>query len=112
MLRVIAGAPTDRATSLLTRVGPIASVRVADALAVRAGWLTLTHMQLSPGGDLEALGQALTAGVVYGATPELQLYADLETGGLVGFDGDGSKLLLRGAVGLRWVLGGEAWTTF
>jgi hypothetical protein len=105
--------PDTRALVLLTRLGPIASVRVTDAFAVRAGWCSVVNLQLTPGADLEALGQVLMLGAVVHFTPSLAAYADFETGGLLGFGGDGGKYLVRGSLGLRWTLnGGAPWSTF
>lgn len=106
--------PHRRSTTLLGDVGPIVNVRLAPGLGLRTGWLAITHFQLTPGFDVEALGQVLLAGAVVPLSDDVQLHADVETGGTFGFDGDGGKYLVRGTVGARWVLGGAArsWLSF
>ena len=106
--------PRERSFTLVSEVGPVVNVRVSQDLTLRTGWLAITNFQLSPRFDSEALGQVLLAGAVMPLTPDLQLHADVETGGLFGFDGDGGKYVLRGSVGARWVLGGSArsWLSF
>jgi hypothetical protein len=106
--------PDTRATTLLSRFGPVASVRLAESVALRAGWLNVVNVQLSPTADLEALGQVVMLGLVTRVADQVSLFADFETGGVLGFDGDGTKLLARGTVGVRWILDGDAarWTNF
>ncbi len=107
--------PERRSTTLTTEFGPVVNVHAAPWLTVRAGWLNVVNLQLAPSTDLDALGQLLLAGVAVPVGDRLLAHADFETGGLLGYGGDGGKYLTRVSVGLRWVLGGSdarPWTTF
>jgi hypothetical protein len=109
-----ASGPDDRATLFTSRLGPIASIALGEHVALRAGWLNVVNLQLAPSTDLEALGQVVTLGAAAAISDELQAYVDFETGGFLGFDGDGTKYLNRGTVGLRWMFSGARsdWTNF
>lgn len=105
--------PDTRSLVLLSRLGPLASIRLADAVALRAGWNLVVNVQLSPAGDVDALGQLLVLGAVVHLNRSLSVWVDVETGGLFGYSGDGGKYVLRGTLGLRLVLGeGAPWNTF
>jgi hypothetical protein len=96
-----------------SEIGPGAHLQLTRGLTLRAGWLQVTNLQTRPNTALDALGQVLLLGATAPVTDTVQLYADFETGGLFGYDGDGGKYLTRGIVGARWVLGGAArdWMT-
>lgn len=106
--------PDKRGLTLLSELGPVVNIRATKSLTLRTGWLAVTNFQLSPAFDSEALGQVLLAGAVVPVTDDVQLHADVETGGLFGFDGDGGKYVVRGFVGARWAFGGSArsWLSF
>lgn len=105
--------PERTSLAFTSEVGPIAHLQLSPALTLRAGWLQVTHLQTAPSTSLDAMGQVLVLGAMAPVTDSLQLYADLETGGLFGYDGDGGKYLTRGTVGARLMLGGAArrWNT-
>jgi hypothetical protein len=105
--------PDRDSLALTSEIGPVAHLRLTRGLTLRAGWLQVTTLQTRPNTAVDALGQVLLLGATAPVTDTVQLYADFETGGLFGYDGDGGKYLTRGLIGARWVLGGAArrWMT-
>lgn len=98
-------APRDTSLALTTELGPVANLTVTPGFTVRTGFLNVLNLQLDPTGDIDALGQVLFFGVNKALGTSMQIHADLETGGLFGYDGDGGKYLVRGLIGLRYVPG-------
>ncbi|WP_309887711.1 hypothetical protein [Archangium sp.] len=106
--------PDSSSLAVTSELGLLAHLPLSSLLTLRAGWLQVTSFQTKPGFAVDALGQVMVLGVTAPVTDSLQLFADLETGGLFGYDGDGGKYLTRGTLGARLVLGGAArrWTAF
>ena len=104
-------AEASQSLTLIADLGPVATLAVQDGLAIRLGWMQLTHLQVQPGSALDAQGSLLRGGVVFAPTPDLQLAIDGQTGGVFGFDGDGGKYLAQVGAQVRWVPGAAAsWT--
>jgi hypothetical protein len=106
-------APDSSSFALTTRLGPVAAVHLTDSWSLRAGWLNVFDLQLRPDTAADAIGFVLLAGLSVAPAASLHLYADLETGGLVGYDGDGAKYLTRGTLGARWLFDDDnTWKLF
>jgi len=106
--------PDSSSLAVTSELGLLAYLPLSSRLTLRTGWLQVTSFQTKPGFAVDALGQVMVLGVTAPVTDSLQLFADLETGGLFGYDGDGGKYLTRGTLGARLVTGGAArrWTAF
>ncbi|HEX8705187.1 MAG TPA: hypothetical protein VF815_40525 [Myxococcaceae bacterium] len=106
--------PDSSSLTFTSELGLLAYLPVSSRLTLRAGWHQVTSFQTRPGFDVDAMGQVLVLGATAPVSRGVQLFADLETGGLYGYDGDGGKYLTRGTLGVRLVLDGAAsrWTTF
>lgn len=95
-----------------TELALLAHVDLGERYLLRTGVLLGFDLELSPTTSLADQAQSLTLGVgrVLGAST--LLYASVDAGGSYGFDGDNGKAILRGALGLRFPLGGDARTPF
>ena len=89
-------------------LGVIGSVTVTPRTSVRLGFSTPFAFELSPSGELATGGTLVSTGAGFAVTDSLLLRGDVETGGMFGFDGDGTKYETRVSVGLRWVSGQNA----
>jgi hypothetical protein len=106
-------APDSVSFVIPSQLGVIANVSF-PSVTLRAGWMNVVDVAVAPKGAIDTLGQLLLLGAAVPVSDSLQLYADGETGGVFGYDGDGAKYVTRAAFGLRWVSGQGArtWTNF
>ena len=109
-LRLLAGArfladAADAPESSSTQVGAvpawIASIHLNPSISVRTGVVFPVWLEVDPSADIAELATLLTVGVDWAFSPSLSLYADVETGGSFGFDGNGLKYVAEGTTGLR-----------
>jgi hypothetical protein len=112
-----AEAPTTRTREslvLTNDIGPIAAARLSDTWSLRAGWSLVYDLALAPAVDTDAQGGRVWFGAVATVRDDLQLFADVNASGVVGYDGDGAKFLFAATLGLRWIPGGDArsWLLF
>lgn len=98
-------APVDRSWALLTEIGPRATLRVHDRVAVGLGFENVVDLQLDPSFAVDGLGQLLQAQLVVAPTDDWQVGVQGETGGLYGYDGDGAKFAGRLGLTLRYAPG-------
>jgi hypothetical protein len=95
-----------------TELALLAHVNLGEHYLLRTGVLLGFDLELSPTTSLADQSQSLTLGVGRVIGDSTLLYASVDAGGSYGFDGDNGKAILRGALGLRFPLGGDARTPF
>ncbi len=86
----------------------IGNVVLAPPVSLRLGLSTPFAFEVSPAGELATQGALLLMGVGVALSASLFLRADAATGGVFGFDGDGTKYETRASLSLRWVSGEKA----
>jgi hypothetical protein len=101
-----------RALRAVSELGWLAHLSLGESYVLRAGALLGVELETQPSTALADQTQLLTLGLGRTLSKELLLFASLDAGGTYGFDGDNGKVILRGAVGLRWSIGADALTAF
>jgi hypothetical protein len=101
-----------QATRAVTEVAMLAHLRLRARGLVRVGALVGVELEVAPTVELadQTLMVVLSGG--YAVAPRALLFASMEGGGSYGFGGDNGKVVLRGTVGLRVALSGDARTSF
>jgi hypothetical protein len=98
----------DRGHRLGLSLALIGNIRVASRVSLRLGFSTPFAFEIAPAGELATQGALVLTGVGVALTRSLLLRGDVESGGLFGFDGDGTKYETRASLSLRWVSGEQA----
>ena len=112
-LRDVGGLETHRdALRSTTELALLAHVRLGERYLLRTGVLLGFDLELSPTTSLADQSQSLSVGLGRTLGASTLLYAHVDAGGSYGFDGDNGKAIVRGALGLRFPLGGDARTAF
>ncbi len=90
------------------RVGMLARIAMAEGTAVRAGVVVPAWFQVDPAFGVAETGSYLVLGVTQRLGAGVAAFAEVETGGVFGFDGDGPKFNLTALAGLQLTLGEAA----
>jgi hypothetical protein len=104
--------PYRHALRSSTEVACLAHVRLGDHNVLRAGVRLGFDLETEPTTSLADQAQLLSVGFGRALTASTLLYASLDGGGTYGFNGDNAKAVLRGSLGLRFTLGGDARMAF
>jgi hypothetical protein len=104
--------PYRHALRSSTEVACLAHVRLGDHNVLRAGVILGFDLETEPTTSLADQSQLLSVGFGRALGPSTLLYASVEGGGTYGFNGDNGKAVLRGSLGLRFALGGDARMAF
>jgi hypothetical protein len=95
----------DRGRRLGLELAVIGNIVVAPPVSVRLGFSSPVAFEIAPTGELATQGALILLGVGGALSSSLFLRGDVETGGVFGFDGDGTKYETRASLNLRWVSG-------
>ncbi|MEM6790400.1 MAG: hypothetical protein AAF715_22960 [Myxococcota bacterium] len=111
---VDAGAPLDESMTVVDDAGLLAHVEAGPYLTARMGLSAPVAVQVDPGAGLDLTGFVSPVGVAVHVSDAVSLTADGLVGGVFGWGGDGAKLLVRGQLGLRWLIGANTrdWRAF
>jgi len=83
----------------------LANVRLTDRVTGKAGVKLPFSLEVAPEVMNDRIGTLLVLGGNVAVADRAQLFAELETGGIFGSDGDGAKYLIQGTVGARVFFG-------
>ena len=113
----LAGEPgfgPDRSVAATLETGVFAYLHVSRRFTWMLGVDIPLAVQVDPITDVSEIGTLIATGPVVTLTPQLNLYATVDAGGLFGSDGDGGKFLLRGTAGVRfhWGMNAADWTAY
>ncbi len=98
----------DRGRRLGFELALIGNVLLAPRLSLRLGLSTPLAFEIVPTRELATQGALLLTGLGVALSDSLFLRADVESGGVFGFDGDGTKYETRASLAVRWVSGALA----
>lgn len=105
-------APRRQATRAVSEVAMLAHLRLRERGLLRLGPLVGIELEVSPTVELADQTLLIVLSGGYAVTPHALLFASMEGGGSYGFGGDNGKVILRGTIGLRVSLSGDARTAF
>jgi hypothetical protein len=106
-----AGDSADRVVSDVSIKGHF---RIHPRAVLRAGWTILVDLQVAPDVTVASLGGLLDMGGTFAFSNRFSIFADIQTGGTYGFDGNNEKYLLTGRLGFSVALGsgGQPWLVY
>ena len=96
--------PVGTATMVGAEIAPVVEIAAAAGVTLRSGFRLPVWFAVDPAVELDVLGSPLLAGAAVRVTDRVWLTADIESGTYFGYDGDGSKFLMAGTVGMRLAL--------
>lgn len=100
-------------TRSLTEFAFLATMLLGERWMARAGAILAIELELSPGVEVANQAQLLSAGAGYALSPSYMVYALIDAGGSLGYDGDNAKVIVQATLGMRVALGrGDARVAF